>query len=193
MSQYIVRSATVDDADQAAAVHLEAWRQEHQGMVPDDLILAMKAKVWARHRRARTADRALSVHWLVALDLSDGTVVGLADVGPYRFGPAWADVDRSVGEIYAIYVDPARWGRGLGRSLLDAAIERLVADRVRTILLWVLAKNWRGQRFYERCGFAPDGAVRTSPVGSRQHGYVDLREVRYALNIASHPPGHASR
>jgi hypothetical protein len=43
--------------------------------------------------------------------------------------------------------------------------------------LWVLRDNWRARRFYERAGFAPDGATNVLT------GLGDVLEVRYRQQL----------
>lgn len=57
-----------------------------------------------------------------------------------------------------IYVTPNAWGRGGGRHLMDAAQASLKAAGFTTATLWVLEANLRARGFYERQGWAPDGA-----------------------------------
>jgi GNAT superfamily N-acetyltransferase len=53
---------------------------------------------------------------------SGDSLVGFVNAGPTRD----ADDDPArVGEIRAIYLLPGRWGDGLGRDLMAAALERL--------------------------------------------------------------------
>ena len=57
-------------------------------------------------------------------------------------------------------------------------------DGYRCIMLWVLEDNARARRFYERAGFAPDGA---------RHGLPDLggvTEIRYRRAQPAGPGRH---
>src|SRR5205823_282227 len=47
-----------------------------------------------------------------------GELVGFVGVGPSRDAEGEA-------ELYAIYLDPRHFGTGVGRALMDAAVERL--------------------------------------------------------------------
>ncbi|HEX4907667.1 MAG TPA: GNAT family N-acetyltransferase, partial [Actinomycetes bacterium] len=96
-----------------------------------------------------------------------GKVIGFAVVGPSR-DPEGA------GELYAINLDPAHWGTGAGRALLQAAQAELARLGVDETVLWVLTGNARARRFYEIAGWAADGAERTREVFG-----VTVREVRY--------------
>src|SRR5882672_2555696 len=88
---------------------------------------------------------------LVALDAA-GAVVGFTMFGPDR--------DRDAGYLASLYVSPMAGGRGVGRSLLDAAIDAMPGV---DITLWVFAANVQARRLYERAGFEPDGAELTDP------------------------------
>lgn len=107
---------------------------------------------------------------LVAED-EGGEVVGWACHGPYRDGEArTADA-----ELYALYVDAARFGAGIGRALAGESVRRCRAAGHARMLLWVLKGNVRARRFYDRAGFRPDGAEEPFEVDG-----VAVPEVRYA-------------
>lgn len=89
-----------------------------------------------------------------------GQIVGFSYTGP-------SETPGAV-ELYAIHVDPAHVGTGVGRALMAGAHADLAAlggGTARSVL-WVLAGNGRARRFYERDGWTPDGAVRVEPVGA---------------------------
>jgi GNAT superfamily N-acetyltransferase len=84
----------------------------------------------------------------------DGRVVGVAMGGPSKAWPAddAARAARPTGELCALYVHPARWRRGVGRALFDAAAAWLGARGRRRLLVGVLAANAPARRFYEAAG-----------------------------------------
>jgi ribosomal protein S18 acetylase RimI-like enzyme len=71
-------------------------------------------------------------------------------------------------ELYAIYLDQAVVGRGIGRALLAQALADLRRRGYQSAMLWVLATNARARRFYEAAGWRADGVTRTEhhPSGS---------------------------
>jgi GNAT superfamily N-acetyltransferase len=79
-----------------------------------------------------------------------------------------------VGELYALYADPAWWSAGAGRALMAAALGGLRDAGFPCAVLWTLTANARARRFYEKAGFAPDGAVNILA------GLGGVEEVRYA-------------
>jgi len=83
----------------------------------------------------------------------------------------------SVGELYALYVTPAWWSTGAGRALMGSVLSALGGDGYRRVILWVLADNARARRFYERAGFAADGATNILT------GLGGVLEVRYTQDL----------
>jgi GNAT superfamily N-acetyltransferase len=71
-----------------------------------------------------------------------------------------ADADQTVGEIDALYVHPAAWGKGLGQALLTTAVADLAATGFACATLWTEYRNERPLRFYRAAGWLLDGAER---------------------------------
>lgn len=76
-----------------------------------------------------------------------------------------------------LYTEPAAWRRGLGRALLDAAMEELRIRRFREVTLWTA--EWNTSRgFYEATGWSPDGATREKTFAGSTY-----TEVRYRTQV----------
>jgi ribosomal protein S18 acetylase RimI-like enzyme len=99
-----------------------------------------------------------------------GSVVGFADVQPSRDD----DADETTGEVPMIYALPEAWGTGVGRELMTTAVGALRDAGFRSATLWVLDSNERARRFYDRAGFAPDGATKSDTMAG-----APITEVRY--------------
>lgn len=63
-------------------------------------------------------------------------------------------------ELYAVGVDPAHAGSGLGRILLDATLARMAQHRPDGVSLYVDGENERAVRMYETAGFTIDSRSR---------------------------------
>jgi ribosomal protein S18 acetylase RimI-like enzyme len=77
--------------------------------------------------------------------------------------------DRALGHLARLNVAPERWAEGIGRRLYDAAMASMAEAGFPAATLWVLERNPRARRWYERLGwkltdarkvlFAPGGIV----------------------------------
>lgn len=157
-----VRAADTGDADELASVHLESWRWAYRGLLPDRYLNRLRqeelAARWWRRLAADDAEEAILVveH--------DERLAGFVTFGPRRDDPSWLGYS---GEVFMLYLAPELVGNGLGRRLLESAFEDLARVRCHWVVVWVLAKNERARRFYERAGMQLDGARRWEPFGDR--------------------------
>jgi ribosomal protein S18 acetylase RimI-like enzyme len=186
----VIRAGSVADAAQIAAVQREGWFAAYEGIIPAAII----DRVTAPDDGARVRQSFRTRPWqrmLVAVAAEQepsgmaGTAAGPVVIGYASFGPE-TDVlnapwphplstdgeDGRVAELYALYVRPASWSTGTGRALMDRVLARSSGAGYRSISLWVLRDNQRARRFYQRAGFAPDGATN---VLSRLGGVIELR------------------
>jgi GNAT superfamily N-acetyltransferase len=177
-----LRPATTADLRRIAEIRIRAWQRAYQGLLPAEYLAGLDPDRDHERRRSRFADPAnrMSEHVAVV----DGAVVGWTSIGPYRGDDAPAP---GPGEIAALYLDPDRWGRGVGRVLLRYAVEQLAVARLEPVLLWVLEGNGRARRFYQRCGFTADGARQPIALGG-----TELIEVRYRHPVAAPAAGRAT-
>jgi RimJ/RimL family protein N-acetyltransferase len=81
-------------------------------------------------------------------------------------------------------VAPEHWRRGVGRTLLRAAIDELSAEGAGDVTLWVLEGNRVAERFYEAMGFRLDGAEQRRPIT----GGATERRYRLRLGPSPAPP-----
>jgi GNAT superfamily N-acetyltransferase len=91
------------------------------------------------------------------------------------------DADGELGEIYAL---AAVWGKGIGHALMAACFGALRKRGYADAILWVLADNPRARAFYEREGWALDGAEKTDTFLG-----LAVRELRYRIRLGSDPSG----
>jgi RimJ/RimL family protein N-acetyltransferase len=77
-----------------------------------------------------------------------------------------------------INLAPEAWGRGLGRTLLEAATTKLRDSGYREAVLWVLDGNARARRFYEAAGWSADGTAKREDMGGTL-----VTEVRYRREL----------
>ena len=162
----LLRPAEPDDAIAVARVHVRAWQAGYRGLLPQDYLDGLRVEDRARRYDFANPDPRRPAT-LVAVE---GDVIrGFATTMPA------GDADMpECGEVCALYVAPEWWGRGVGAALISAARDRLRTQGFREAVLWLLAGNDRGARFYSRDGWQTDGARRKDIVWG-----VEVDEVRY--------------
>jgi ribosomal protein S18 acetylase RimI-like enzyme len=85
----------------------------------------------------------------------DGSAVGYVAVHPAGTLPS----HRHVRIIDGLAVDPSVQGRGVGETLVRAAVERARGEGAGKVTLRVLGTNPTARRLYARCGFAVEGVL----------------------------------
>jgi GNAT superfamily N-acetyltransferase len=183
MDMVVIRPETPADAEAVAGVHVRGWQAGYAGIMPAEVLSRLNVAAWAQRRRdVGTAEPDHPFRTLLADH--DGTVAGFVTFGPYRNDQDADDLDHTLGEILALYVEPARWGTGVGGALLAAAVAGLAGRGWTELRLWVLRDNLRARRFYQRAGLAADGGRSTYQVHlSRGRPPVGLDEIRYAAGL----------
>ena len=154
MAQIAIRTAKPGDARAIAEIHVATWQAAYRGLMPDDFLVALSVD-------ERTA------MWSTALGRPSPSQMTLAEIGGTLaafclYGPTRDDEPPEVAEIYALNVHPDRWRQGLGRALCEHAYAEAAGRGHTAIALWVMAGNASAQRFYERLGYAADGAARAN-------------------------------
>ena len=90
-----------------------------------------------------------------------GAVCGFARTG----AGVDPDLPPGAGEVHGLYLDPDRIGASLGWRPYGHAVSDLAQRGHNPIVVWHFAANDVAARFYERAGFALDGATRPSDFG----------------------------
>jgi GNAT superfamily N-acetyltransferase len=146
-AEAVIRIATADDIAEMHRIRLAV--RENRLANPDTV----------RHGDYEARLAAAGRGWIAT---ADGAAVGFAV----------ADLAR--GNVWALFVDPAHEGRGIGRRLHDVMIEWLFASGVNPI--WLSTEpNTRAERFYRRAGWVqvgiqPSGELRLELAYGRRHG-----------------------
>jgi ribosomal protein S18 acetylase RimI-like enzyme len=163
-----VRPATVADAPEIAAVHVESWRAAYADVLPSRFLAGLSVDERCERWTRTLSDGAFDV-FVAELD---GQVAGFASTGASEEDGAPPDE----GELFALYVHPATWGRGCGRLLLARAEGALRDAGFDQAVLWVLEANSRARSLYEAEGWATDGGRKQLPLGGVDAGVVRYRK-----------------
>ena len=166
----VVRRAELDDAKAIATVHVRAWQAAYQGIVPsaflNSLSIEQREASWREILERRT-----SRTWVAE---GGGEVVGWISAGPSRD----TDARATTGEVWAVYVSPEHWRRGVGGRLWREAEADLTAARFTDVTLWVLKANASAIAFYLSLGFANEpGREQMTAPGGTELCEIRLRKV----------------
>jgi ribosomal protein S18 acetylase RimI-like enzyme len=145
-------------------VHVASWQHAYTGVLPGAFLRSLDRGQRERWWR-RFIEQGARVHVI-----GEDRVQGFCHAGPSE--------DDGWGEVFSIYVHPAHWGEGLGRTLLDAGAATLRDEGFDRGLLWVLEANTRARRFYERQGWRVGKPIRVEDIGGNQ-----VTEVRYEIDL----------
>jgi len=114
-----------------------------------------------------------------AVDASGG-LLGFASYGPFRAWPAYKySVEHSV------YVAPAARGRGVGKALLAAILDRARAQQYHNVIGGIDADNAVSIALHERFGFERCGLVRHA--GFKFGRWLDLAFYQKLLDTPADP------
>jgi RimJ/RimL family protein N-acetyltransferase len=164
----VVRRAAPDDAPAMGRLHVRAWQHAYRGVMPDEYLDGLSID----ERTSMWAD-------VLARDPAPNILVATIASTPVGFAALGADGDGdSVGQLFAINLDPTVWRRGVGRMLLRAATEALRALGFAEAVLWVVPENHRARALYESEGWRNDGGTSTDDVLG-----VAVTDIRYRRDL----------
>jgi ribosomal protein S18 acetylase RimI-like enzyme len=194
---YEIRSASADDEPTITEIRRETWLTAYAQIIDPEIIDRITApgtRASAAPRPDRTSLVAVAPE-AAAAPADARVIVGYASYGPERSVASAASVGSGAGaaakpgsltpaglagetgELYTLYVAPAHWSTGAGRALTDAALDGLRAAGYQRVVLWTLTDNDRARRFYDKAGFAPDGAINVLD------GLGNVEELRYVRDL----------
>jgi GNAT superfamily N-acetyltransferase len=172
-----VRVGWADDALGIAEVQVRAWRREHAGVLPEEVLASLDPQRFAAAwQTSMNAPQDARNRVLVALERN--AVRGFAVTGP----AADPDVDPiSVGEVSELTVDPDHTRQGHGSRLLQACADTMRADRFSTALLWLNSADDVRRAFVTSAGWDADGAHRELDLHG--DGSVRVKQVRLHTDL----------
>lgn len=162
----ILRRAVAEDYAALDRLWIAAWREAYTAQAEPRLLAGLEPHGedwWLAHDDAPGGAANEGVtdgrQVMVAEDV-DGTLLGYSITAlPSRDD----DETDDVAELVNLNVAVGAQRRGVGRALLDEAVERMRSEGARELTVWTLINNARSLPLYEMAGFVPDGAQRPDP------------------------------
>lgn len=170
---FVIRPAVFDDAHAIARAHVRTWQTTYGYVLPPEFLNSLSVE-----RRTETWQHYLQnahpQNYLYVAEV-EGQVVGFVSFGVKR--EAYPDYDC---ELYAIYLLAEHQGQGIGRALVCAAADRLIAEGFSKMYVWVLERN-PAIRFYEAVGGVQFDQrpidIAGTVITEYAYGYADLRRL----------------
>ena len=129
-----------EDIEQIAKLIDEDWKIAYRGIIDDEYLDNLNYK--DREERIKNKyEREKSIVYV-----EDGSVKGFCRFGENR------DEEKELAEIYALYVKNDNRRTGIGRILINKAMEILKQRGYKEVILWCLKENRNGRNFYEKVG-----------------------------------------
>lgn len=148
---------TEDEIRGKAYVHWKAWHEAYPSMISHEYLEKLTLEKCEK----------MAFSWpdntIVAKD--SNRVIGFVCFGNREEAP-------ETGEIFALYVLSEYYGTGVALQLMNAGLEQL--NEFSQVCLWVLKENKRAIRFYQKCGFCPNGEEMVS-------SNIDASEIKMVL------------
>lgn len=154
MTEPSIRLADAGDAAAIGTIEAASYLATYRGIMPDSVLARVTPERMIERRQIRFATMpgdSPERTWVVE---RDGVVRGYAttEPGSSQFLPPPA----GAGEVESLYLHPEAIGQGLGRPLLDHAVDDLWTRGFEPLVLWAFERNDRARRFYEHAGWALD-------------------------------------
>ena len=150
----LIRSATPEDAETIAQIHVASWRESYAALMPaetlQNLDVAERAKRW---REVVASAPATGAAFLLAF----------AEQGPVGFATCGAQRSERLaslgypGEFEALYILRRGQRRGGGRALMRVMASHLLGQGWSAASVWVFRDNPPARRFYEALGGVATG------------------------------------
>ena len=153
-----LRDATPDDLPRILAITNQAITETTALWTITPATLATRG-AWMAER--------LAGGFPVLVAEAEGAVAGFGSYGPFRPHDGYLHTVE-----HSLYIDPAWQGRGLGRDMLAALVERATAAGKHAMVGGIEAGNLASIRLHERAGFTDNGTL--PQVGRKFDRWLDL-------------------
>ncbi|HWR40755.1 MAG TPA: GNAT family N-acetyltransferase [Patescibacteria group bacterium] len=141
----IIRLAVRKDLTAIAQTHLQSYQWVYQGIMPQSYLAAQTCEKLSCSWEKRLFGPGNREFMYVA-ENDKGNIVGFIAASIDQTHDCFAR------EVTALYLCREFQGRKIGRSLFQTVLHRFIAQKVGSLIVWVLADNNLARGFYERLG-----------------------------------------
>ena len=200
LSDIELRRVSPDDLDAIVSVHIRSWQHTYRGLLPEEFLQGLDPDPRRQYWSERIKLDATPRHRVVVA-AANKTTIGFVYTCPNTSADA-PDAPREarstespvgntapVGLLEYIHVDPDWLGKGIGKSLMHAAMQEMRQEGFDSSVLWVIRENSRARRFYESVGWRTDGLTRMEHLAVGREAGLEVPTIRYSVDlrdVASH-------
>lgn len=142
----IVRPLQVTDARSVASIHIDAWRDTYQGLLPDSRLAALDLERSHANWQRSLADTQPKNGLANFGAFREGELLGFAGAGLPREDWGYDS------ELWAINI-PKRFQKiGVGKALLQACVQHCLSLSARNMYLYCVIGNDNAMRFFHHFG-----------------------------------------
>jgi L-amino acid N-acyltransferase YncA len=163
-----IRDATLDDVDDIAEIHVEAWEKTYRGVMPDELIESRNVEFRKRNWSERLPD--LPKDEFVRVGILDGRVVAFSN-GAHAENEA---EDTAIGRL--LYMRNDLKGHGIGTHMRLDMIREMKKRNFKTVIFWIVKGNEDAERFYADPQWKRTGVERPMEGG-------EFTEIQFAVEV----------
>lgn len=136
--QMMIRQAEAGDVMQIAEILVEDWKKAYKDIMDSDFLDSLNAEQRYEIEIKRYQK------FTVAVDHDE--VLG------YAWNETVDDDDAADCEIIALYVRYSKRKNGIGRALMENAMDTFRKSGKKTMIIWCLEENYESRKFYEKMG-----------------------------------------
>ena len=133
----VIRQAREEDVMQIAGIMVEDWQTAYRGIMDDGFLDSLNAEQRYQIEIRRYPKYTVAVE------------------GKEVLGYAWnesTDGEAADCEIIALYVRYSRRHHGIGRALMQNAMDCFRKAGKKSMIIWCLRENHESRKFYEKMG-----------------------------------------
>jgi ribosomal protein S18 acetylase RimI-like enzyme len=160
-----IRLAVPADALEMADIIMRSWEAAYKDIIPAEYIREKNATRPALYKRVITDENTES--YVIQYN---GKTVGIMRVA----APQDDDMGDNAYELHYIYLHPDFFRMGIGTQAMKFAFNIACRLRKTEMTVWVFAENTNTIKFYEKCGFVPDGKTKIHDMG-KSMGSIRMR------------------
>lgn len=140
-----IREAVLSDLGSIAKIHVDAWNTTYKGIVPEEHLAGRTYKGQEEKWKKRYFENPNTNEVVFVAENNEGQVVGFASVSNKN------EDDKFDGIVSTLYILKDYQGRGIGKQLFYASVNKLKELNARNLIIWVFAEN-KSRGFYEKMG-----------------------------------------